>query len=59
MFIYEISHTLNSLPDYVGAESPNDAVEKLKSTYIHENIEKSRLEDKDILSVTKLGDLIL
>lgn len=58
MFLYQISHRLNENPEYVGAESPNDAVDKLKETY-REDYYGERLHDGDITSVTKLGDLIL
>ena len=59
MMVYEISHTLDSQPEYVAANSPADAIEKLKKTYTTDSFPDGRINDKDIISVVKLGDLIL
>lgn len=59
MMVYEISHTLDSQSEYVAANSPAEAIEKLKGTYITDDFPDGRVNDKDIISVVKLGDLIL
>lgn len=59
MIVYEISHTLDSQAEYVAADSPAEAIEKLKKEYVTENCPSGRLSNADISSVTKLGDLII
>lgn len=59
MMVYEISHTLSNQSEYVAANSPADAIEKLKETYITDNFPGGRVNDKDIISIVNLGDLIL
>lgn len=59
MMVYEISHTLDSQAEYVAADSPAEAIEKLKKEYITENCPNGRLSDADIVTVNKIGDLII
>lgn len=59
MMVYEISHTLDSQVEYVAADSPAEAIEKLKKEHKTENCPSGRLNDDDITSITKLGDLVL
>ena len=59
MMVYEISHTLGNQSEYVAANSPADAIEKLKNFYITDNFPDGRINDKDIISIVNLGDLIL
>lgn len=59
MMVYEISHTLGNQSEYVAAYSPAEAIEKLKETYISDKFSNRRINDEDIISVVKLGDLIL
>ena len=59
MMVYEISHTLGNQSEYVAANSPAEAIEKLKETYVSDNFPNGRINDKDIISIVKLGDLIL
>ena len=59
MRLYEISHTLGNQLEYVAAYSPAEAIEKLKETYISDKFSNRRINDEDIISVVKLGDLIL
>lgn len=59
MMVYEISHTLDNQSEYVAANSPADAIAKLKKIYITDDFPDGRVNDKDIISVVKLGDLIL
>ena len=59
MMVYEISHTLGNQSEYVAANSPADAIEKLKKFYITDNFPGGRVNDKDIISIVNLGDLIL
>ena len=59
MMVYEISHTLGNQSEYVAANSPAEAIEKLKETYVSDNFSNGRINDKDIISIVNLGDLIL
>ena len=59
MMVYEISHTLANQSEYVAANSPAEAIEKLKNFYITDNFPDGRINDKDIISIVNLGDLIL
>lgn len=59
MMVYEISHTLGNQSEYVAANSPAEAIEKLKNFYITDNFPDGRINDKDIISIVNLGDLIL
>ena len=59
MMVYEISHTLGNQSEYVAANSPAEAIEKLKETYISDGFPNGRINDKDIISIVNLGDLIL
>ena len=59
MMVYEISHTLDNQSEYVAANSPAEAIEKLKNFYITDNFPDGRINDKDIISIVNLGDLIL
>lgn len=59
MMVYEISHTLDSQAEYVAADGPTEAIEKLKKVYKTDNCPNGRLNDDDITSIIKLGDLIL
>ena len=59
MMVYEISHTLGNQSEYVAANSPAEAIEKLKETYISDNFPNGRINDKAIISILNLGDSIL
>ena len=59
MIVYKISHTLHEQAEYVAAENASEAIQKLKKEYITSDFPNGRIEDKDILNVKLLGDLIV
>ena len=59
MMVYEIAHTLDSQVEYVAADNPVEAIEKLKKEYVSDSYPNGRLDDADIVTVNKIGDLII